>query len=121
MKYLLFLSILTSLSFSLPNDNMTDVETPNDYKKEVFDMQTNDYQCNLYIEKAGSNLWNMSIAEEKKDNKTVSSEFFVFLKNSNYAIEYCKYSSAEVVYDMTNIQEGVTYYYNEKFKNKKGK
>ena len=119
MKYLLISSLLTAVLFASPNDTMTDVQSPNEYKKEVFDLQTNDYQCNLYIDKAGINLWNMSTAEEKKDDKTVSSEFFVFLKNSNYAIEYCQYSSKDVTEEMINIQESVTFYYNEKFKNKK--
>jgi rRNA pseudouridine-1189 N-methylase Emg1 (Nep1/Mra1 family) len=122
MKYLLISSLLFStLAFALPNDKMTDIETPNNYKKEVYGLATSDFECNLYIEKSGSNLLKMSEAELKNDIKTVSSEFFVFLKNSNNAIEFCKYISDSVVSDMINIQEGVTAYYNEKFKNKKVK
>lgn len=117
MKYLIISMLIAfDMLFALPNDNMTDVESPSDYGKEVYDLSTSDYECSLYIEKAGNNLYTMSVAEAKNDKKTVSSEFFIFLKNSDNAIEYCKYISNDVVTDMTNIQEGVKAYYNKEYK-----
>lgn len=119
MKYILISSLLfSSLAFALPNDRMTDIETPNNYKKEVYGLSTSDFECNMYIEKAGANLLTMSEAEQKNDKKTVSSEFFVFIKNSDNAIEYCRYVSSDVSNDMISIQEGVKAYYNQEYRKK---
>lgn len=113
-----FVALLSTMSFALPNDNMTDIQSPNEYKKEVFDIATSDYECNLFIEKTGNNLYSMAMAEERNDKKTISSEFYIFLKNSNTAIEYCKYYSESVVSDLMEIQEGVTFYYNKEYNKK---
>lgn len=114
-----FVALLSTMSFALPNDNMTDIQSPNEYKKEVFDIATSDYECNLFIEKTGNNLYSMAMAEERNDKKTISSEFYIFLKNSNTAIEYCKYYSEGVVSDLLEIQEGVIFYYNKEYNKKK--
>lgn len=117
MKYLIIITlVLFDMLFALPNDNMTDIETPKEYSKEVQDIQTSDYECNLYVEKTGASLYIMSIAEQNNDKKTVSSEFLIFLKNSDNAIEYCKYVSDNVTEDIINIQNGVTLYYNNSIK-----
>lgn len=116
MKYLIALSLLLSILNAKPNDNMTDIESPDQYRKDVQSMATSDFQCNLYIEKTGANLYVMSQAEQINDKKTISSEFLLFVKNSNYAMEYCQYLSTDVVQDMAEIQEGVITYYNEEFK-----
>ncbi len=113
-----FVALLSTMSFALPNDNMTDIQSPSEYKKEVFDIATSDYECNLFIEKTGNNLYSMAMAEERNDKKTISSEFYIFLKNSNTAIEYCKYYSESVVSDLMEIQEGVTFYYNKEYNKK---
>ena len=118
MKYLIALTLLLSVLNAKPNDTMTDIESPDQYRKDVQSMATSDYQCNLYIEKTGASLYIMSQAEQNKDKKTVSSEFLVFVKNSNYAMEYCQYISTDIVQDMADIQEGVITYYNEEFKKK---
>lgn len=114
-----FVALLSTMSFALPNDNMADIQSPNEYKKEVFDIATSDYECNLFIEKTGNNLYSMAMAEERNDKKTISSEFYIFLKNSNTAIEYCKYYSESVVSDLLEIQEGVIFYYNKEYNKKK--
>ena len=114
-----FVALLSTMSFALPNDNMTDIQSPNEYKKEVFDIATSNYECNLFIEKTGNNLYSMAMAEERNDKKTISSEFYIFLKNSNTAIEYCKYYSESVVSDLMEIQEGVIFYYNKEYNKKK--
>ena len=114
-----FVALLSTASFALPNDNMTDIQSPSEYKKEVFDIATSDYECNLFIEKTGNNLYSMAMAEERNDKKTISSEFYIFLKNSNTAIEYCKYYSESVVSDLMEIQEGVIFYYNKEYNKKK--
>ena len=119
MKYLIVLLFIIDLSFAYNNDNMTDVETAESYKKQVWDMQTADYQCNLYIEKTGANLYHMSLAEQENDKKKISKEFFVFMKNSRYAMEYCKYISDEIVTDMRDIREGVSFYYENEIRGKK--
>ena len=113
-----FVALLSTMSFALPNDNMTDIQSPSEYKKEVFDIATSDYECNLFIEKTGNNLYSMAMAEERNDKKTISSEFYIFLKNSNTAIEYCKYYSESVVSDLMEIQEGVIFYYNKEYNKK---
>ena len=114
-----FVALLSTMSVALPNDNMTDIQSPSEYKKEVFDIATSDYECNLFIEKTGNNLYSMAMAEERNDKKTISSEFYIFLKNSNTAIEYCKYYSESVVSDLMEIQEGVIFYYNKEYNKKK--
>ena len=114
-----FVALLSTMSLALPNDNMTDIQSPSEYKKEVFDIATSDYECNLFIEKTGNNLYSMAMAEERNDKKTISSEFYIFLKNSNTAIEYCKYYSESVVSDLMEIQEGVIFYYNKEYNKKK--
>lgn len=113
-----FVALLSTMSFALPNDNMTDIQSPSEYKKEVFDIATSNYECNLFIEKTGNNLYSMAMAEERNDKKTISSEFYIFLKNSNTAIEYCKYYSESVVSDLMEIQEGVIFYYNKEYNKK---
>lgn len=117
MKYLIItMLVLFDMLFALPNDKMTDIEPSIEYTKEIQSIQTSDYECNLYVEKTGASLYLMSIAEQNNDKKTISSEFLTFLKNSDNAIEYCKYVSNNISEDIINIQEGVTIYYNSSIK-----
>lgn len=118
----LILSILTAYALTLsllnakPNDNMTDIEDPRSYAKEMFSTQTPDFKCNYYADMAGENLWNMAEAEDTRNNKLVSLEFSNFQRNAESAIEACKYVDEQLTREMIVIVEGVNYYYKYEIK-----
>ena len=118
----LILSILTAYALTLsllnakPNDDMTDIEDPRTYAKEMFLTQTPDFKCNYYADMAGENLWNMAEAEDTRNNKLVSLEFSNFQRNAQLAIDTCRYVDEQLTREMIVIVEGVNYYYKYEIK-----
>lgn len=110
MKLLLIILLATLTLAS------TDVLPPHEAHNEFVYIATSDYQCNLYIELTGQNLEALTIAEANHNAAQLRVAFNAFMQNSAKAIDVCSYIDAQTTSDITDIQNGISYYYYKHYK-----
>ena len=108
MKILLSI-ILSVCAFAFPL--ATDIQDPKTNADEVLFLATDNFECNLYIEKAGQALLMMSKAEETHNKSALHNQYIIFLDQSDKAIAICKDISTGVAHDLVDIRTDVEIYY----------
>jgi hypothetical protein len=110
MKHLL-LVILATFTFA-----SADMLPPSEASSELTFIATSDYECNLYIELAGTDLLALTQAEKQSNPKAIQQAFNSFMQHSSRAITICSYVNELAVSDIVNIQNSISHYYYKHYK-----
>ena len=113
MKLLL---LLTLSIFAFASTQSTDVLDAKTNADEILFLSTNNFECNLYIEKAGQYLLLMNEAEQSNNLSALSNNYILFLDNSNRAIAICKKINETVTNDLIDVQSNIEIYYKLTYK-----
>lgn len=113
MKLLL---LLTLSIFAFASTQSTDVLDAKTNADEILFLSTNNFECNLYIEKAGHSLLLMSLAEDSHNLTAVANNYVLFMDQSNRAVAICKEVSPVVANDIIEVQSNIKMYYKSTYK-----
>lgn len=113
MKLLL---LLTLSIFAFASTQSTDVLDAKTNADEILFLSTNNFECNLYIEKAGHSLLLMSLAEDSHNLTAVANNYVLFMDQSNQAIAICKEINQTVTNDLIDVQSNIEIYYKLTYK-----
>ena len=113
MKLLL---LLTLSIFAFASTQSTDVLDAKTNADEILFLSTNNFECNLYIEKAGHSLLLMSIAEDSHNLTAVANNYVLFMDQSNRAVAICKEVNPVVANDIIEVQSNIKMYYKSTYK-----
>ena len=113
MKLLL---LLTLSIFAFASTQSTDVLDAKTNADEILFLSTNNFECNLYIEKAGHSLLLMSLAEDSHNLTAVTNNYVLFMDQSNRAVAICKEVSPVVANDIIEVQSNIKMYYKSTYK-----
>lgn len=115
MKLLLLL-ILSVFALAFEPSNSTDIQ---DIKTNLTDLKftySDNFECNLYIEKSGEYLFKMSKDEDLHNTSSMSNNYILFLNESNRAIAICKEVSVQTSNELIDIQSNIELYYKLNYK-----
>ena len=115
MKLLLLLT-LSIFALAFEQSNSTDIQDLKTNADDILFMQSSSFECNLYIEKAGQYLLLMNEAEQSSNLSALSTNYILFLDNSNRAIAICKEINQTVTNDLIDIQSNIEIYYKLTYK-----
>ena len=113
MKLLL---LLTLSIFAFASTQSTDVLDAKTNADEILFLSTNNFECNLYIEKAGQYLLLMNEAEQSSNLSALSNNYLLFLDHSNQAIAICKEINQTVANELIDVQSNIEIYYKLTYK-----
>lgn len=113
MKLLL---LLTLSIFAFASTQSTDVLDAKTNADEILFLSTNNFECNLYIEKAGHSLLLMSQAEESHNLSALANNYVLFLDQSNRAVAICKEINPVVANNIIDVQSNIAIYYKLTYK-----
>ncbi len=110
MKHLL-LAILATFTFA-----STDMLPPSEASSELAFIATSDYECNLYVELAGTDLLALAQAEKHANSKAIQQAYNSFMYHSTQATTICSYINELAVAEIVDIQNSISYYYYKNYK-----
>ena len=115
MKLLLLLT-LSIFALAFEQSNSTDIQDLKTNADDILFMQSSNFECNLYIEKAGQFLLLMSQAEESHNLSAVANNYVLFLDQSNQAVAICKEINPTVANNIMDVQSNIAIYYKLTYK-----
>lgn len=110
MKLLLLLT-LSIFALAFEQSNSTDIQDLKTNADDILFLQSSNFECNLYIEKAGHYLLLMNEAEQSSNLLALSNNYLLFLDSSNQAIAICKEINETVTNDLVDVQSNIEIYY----------
>jgi hypothetical protein len=115
MKLLLLLT-LSIFAFAINHADVTDIQDLKTNADDILFLQSSNFECNLYIERAGQYLLLMNQAEQTHNTSSMANNYVLFLDQSNRAIAICKDISSAVANDIIDIQSNIEIYYKLTYK-----
>ena len=108
------LFLLTLLAtFSLAS---TDILPPSESANELTLIFTDNYECNLHLERAGQDLVALAKAEEASNTTALKQAFNNFMNHSNLAIDACYPINEAITLDIIEVQANIAYYYYQNYR-----
>lgn len=104
-KLVIISMLLATLAFAAT----TDILPPKEASNELAFIATDNYECNYFIELAGQDLLLLASSHSKRD-------YDAFMEHSTKATTICVYINKLITNDIVNIQNDVTYFYNQNYK-----
>ena len=108
---LLLLTLLTTFTLA-----STDMLPPSEASKELAYIATDNYECNYFIELAGQDLLTLAAFDSNQPKKDIKKVYDAFMEHSTKATTICVYINKLIVNDITEIQDDITYFYNQNYK-----
>ena len=108
---LLLLTLLTTFTLA-----STDMLPPSEASKELAYIATDDYECNYYLELAGQDLLLLAKYDTSHKPVKVTKLYKAFMDHSTRAREVCIHINQLVADDISEIQDNITYFYNQNYK-----
>lgn len=81
--------------------------------KELNYIATSSFECNYYLELAGQDLLSLANYNESTKPRKL---YETFIDHSTKAAEVCAYINQLIVDDIIEIQNDITYFYNQNYK-----
>ena len=94
----------------------TDMLPPSEASKELAYIATDNYECNYYLELAGQDLLSLANYDTSHKPIKVKKLYQAFMDHSTKAREICIHINKLVVDDIIEIQDDITYFYNQNYK-----
>ena len=107
----ILLPILTTFTLA-----STDMLPPSEASKELAYIATDNYECNYYLELAGQDLLSLANYDTSHKPIKVKKLYQAFMDHSTKAREICIHINKLVVDDIIEIQDDITYFYNQNYK-----
>lgn len=107
----ILLPILTTFTLA-----STDMLPPQEASKELAYIATENYECNYYLELAGQDLLHLANYDTLHKPAQVTKLYQAFMNHSTRAREVCMYINQLVADDISEIQNDITYFYNQNYR-----
>ena len=108
---LLLLTLLATFTLA-----STDMLPPQEASKELTYIATDNYECNYYLELAGQDLLHLANYDTSHKPAQVTKLYQAFMDHSAKAREVCIHINQLVADDISEIQDDITYFYNQNYK-----
>lgn len=108
---LFLLTLLTTFSLA-----STDILPPSESASELTLIATDNYECNLHLERAGQDLLALAKAEDTSDKLAIEKAFNNFMNRANLAVAACYPINDVITADIIEVQANVAYYYYQNYR-----